>query len=183
MIQIAPYDDLTAMAVIQRLDPHDHLEAELIRGAGASHLGLFADWRAMQTIRPASFVVLTGPDRGSVPFAIFALANSGNAGVAHAALLARDHRRYRRPLAELALQIRAQMPQFMVDHGINRVVAQCWADHPTAASLLRGIGFSYECDMPGFGLTGTVTFRQFAYLAPHLAQPPACSTVMPESRS
>ena len=185
MISVIPYEDRAAYVVIQRLDPFDHIEAELIRGAGASSLGLFADWRAAQSIRSASFVALTGPERGGKPFAIFALGNTGQAGVANAALLARDHLHFRRPLAELALMIRREFPRFAADHGIHRIEARCWADHPHAASLLRNIGFSHECDMPGFGLTGAISFRQFAWLAPRLTPPPdqpACSDD-PDSRS
>jgi hypothetical protein len=166
MIEVRPYDDLTAMAVLQRLDAHDHMEAELVRGAPASHLALFADWRAMQAFRLASFVAITGPDRGARPFAVFALAHTGQAGVASAALLARDHAAFRRPLAEMALRIRTELPATCAASGIRRIEARSWAGHPTAAGLLTALGFEHETDMPGFGLSGTITFRQFAWLAP-----------------
>jgi len=165
MIEARPFDDLAAMAVLSRLDPADQLEAELTRGASATSLALFAEWRAMEAYREASYVAVS---RGR-PFALFALGNTGQKGVAGAALLARDHIAFRRPLAELALTIRNHMPEFCADRGIHRIEARAWADHPTASRLLTALGFHPECDMPGFGLTGTVTFRQFAWISPALS--------------
>ena len=164
MIEARPFDDLAAMAVLSKLDHADQLEAELTRGASATALSLFADWRAMEAYRAASFIAYT---QGRA-FAMFALGNTGQSGVASAALLACDHARYRRPLAELALTIRNQMPEFCAERGIHRIEARAWADHPTASGLLTALGFHLECDMPGFGLTGHVTFRQFAWISPAL---------------
>lgn len=166
MIEARPYDDLAAMAVLSRLDPHDVMEAELVRGAHSGHLALFAEWRAMEAARLVSYVVITSPRRGAKPFALFGLVHTGQAGVAQAALLARDHREFRRPLAELALAIRAGMPGFAAKRGIHRIEARAWFDHPTASALLEALGFEHECDMPGFGLTGRITFRQFAWTCP-----------------
>lgn len=165
MITARPYDDLSAMAVIRQLDPHDQLEADLTRGAPSTALSLFAEWRSMEAIRLSSLVAHR---RDGIPFAIFGLCNTGQAGVAGAALLARDHARFRRPLAELAIAIRAGMPRFAEDHGIHRIEARAWAGHPTASALLTALGFTHEADMPGFGLSGTVTFRQFAWINPAL---------------
>lgn len=165
MIRLHPYDDLSAMAVMRHLDHHDQLEADLTRGATTTALSLFAEWRAMQAIRVASHVAQTV---GGTPFAVFALANTGQAGVAQAALLARDHAYYRRPLAELAIAIRNGLPGFCTERGIHRIEARAWAAHPTASRLLHALGFTHETDMPGFGLTGAITFRQFAWLSPAL---------------
>lgn len=172
MIQLRPYEDLAAMAVLQRLDPMDRVEAELVRGAATTHLALFADWRAMQPARVASWVVLTDPSRGSDPFALLAIGNTGQAGVAEAALLARDHGRFRRPLAVLAATLRSEMPGWAMERGIHRIEARCWAGHPTASRLLAAIGFAHEADMPGFGGTGTTVYRQFAWLSPALSPSP-----------
>lgn len=167
VITVAPYHDDTAWLVLRQLDAADVLEAELMRGTGAQALALFADWRAMQGYRIASHVALTGAAPGRTPFAVFGLVNTGQAGVAAAALLARDHRRHRRDLAQLARAIRDALPRFAAETGLHRIEARCWADHPTAASLLTALGFHRECDMPGFGLRGDVTFAQFAWLAAH----------------
>lgn len=161
MLRVLPYEDLAAKAVIDRLDPADHLECELVRGAASTPLAIWADWRAMQAFRIASFVAVTG----ETPFAIFGLSHTGQAGIAGAALLARDHRAFRMPLARLAARIRAEMAGYIADKGVNRIEARSWADHPTASGLLSGLGFTSECDMRGFGLTGTVTFRQWCWLA------------------
>lgn len=167
MIELRPFSDLDAMAVLSRLDHADQLEAELTRGASATALSLFAEWRAMEVYRAASFIAFAN----GRAFAMFGLGNTGQAGVAGAALLACDHDRHRRALAELALTIRNNMPEFCTERGIHRIEARAWADHPTASGLLTALGFHLECDMPGFGLTGQITFRQFAWISPTLSRP------------
>lgn len=162
MLRVLPYEDLAAKAVIDRLDPADHMECELVRGAASTSLAIWADWRTIQAFRIASFVAVTG----ETPFAIFGLSQTGQAGVAGAALLARDHHAFRIPLARLAARIRAELPDYIAGRGVNRIEARSWADHPTASRLLFGLGFTAECDMHGFGLTGGVTFRQWAWLSP-----------------
>lgn len=169
MIAIRPYEDLAAMAVFRRLDVHDQIEAELVRGVSCTALALFADWRAAQAHGPLSVIAVSGP--AARPFAVLTLGNTGQSGVAEAALLACDHARHRVDLARLAVAIRARMPSWCAERGIRRLEARCWFDHPTASSLLTAIGFDHECDMQGFGGTGTVTFRQFAFLVPALALP------------
>lgn len=179
MIRVRPFDDLAAMAVFHRLDVHDHIEAELVRGVSYTALGLFAEWRMAQAQGPVSLVATTGPaDR---PFAIFCLGHTGQAGVAQGALLAADHTRHRIALARLAVAIRQKMPAFATETGINRIEARCWAGHPTAARLLAGMGFAHETDLPGFGRDGSQTFRQFAWIkpAPAPSAPPAHSDPEP----
>lgn len=163
MIQVRPFQALSAMVVFRQLDTSDHLEAELVRGAPALALELFGDWWAVRGNCILNLVVQTP---AATPFALLALANTGQAGVAQAALLARDHARFRRPLAELGAAIREQMPVWCAERGVHRVEARAWTDHPSACKFLSQIGFRAECDMPGFGPSGAVTFRQFAWLAP-----------------
>lgn len=163
MIALRPYDDQAAFAVIERLDVSDRIEAEVVRGAPSTHLALWADWRMMQAARVESWVVTTAA--GGVPFAVLAIANSGQAGVAEAALLARDHRAFRRPLAALAALLRREMPHWCNARGIHRVEARAWADHPTASLLLARIGFHHETDMPGFGPEGRHVYRQWAWVS------------------
>lgn len=173
MIEVRPFEDLAAWSVFQRLDPHDHLEAEFVRGAPATPLALFCDWRAAQPIQCVSLVIQTDARHGAVPFAVLCLANTGQAGVAQAALLARSHEHFRRPLAALAAQIRSRFPAVCAELGIHRIEARCWSNHPSAAILLDRIGFRHECDMPGFGKSGHITFRQFAWIAPSVCATPA----------
>lgn len=170
MIRLRPYDDLAAMAVINRLDPHDQIEAETVRGAPVTALALFADWRAMQAVRLASWVIHTATGQ---PFALLGLSHTGQAGVAAAALVARDHRQYRRELAAAARMIRADMPMFAAERGIHRIEARAWVDHPRASVFLALVGFRNEtpADMPGFGRDGSAWFRQFAWIAPDLPSP------------
>jgi len=153
---------LDAHAVLSRLDLADQTEAELARGAAMTGLALFADWRAVR----AAHIVSQVAHANGQPFAIFALAHTGQAGVAQAALLARDHARWRMALARLVIMIRYGMPRFCQEHGIHRVEARSWAGHPTAHRLLAGIGFDHECDMPGFGAAGRATFAQYAWTSP-----------------
>lgn len=170
MIAVRPYSDLAAMAVLSRLDPHDILEAEAVRGEPVTHLSLFADWRAMEPARLASWVAYDD-DRFGRPFALVALAHTGQRGVAGAALLARDHRRFRRPLVELARLIRTEMPGWCTDAGVSRIEARAWSRHPRASAFLGLIGFDHECDMSGFGHDGSETFRQFAWTNPRCLAP------------
>jgi hypothetical protein len=161
MIRVHPWEDYAAMAVFNRLDVFDHIEAELVRGASYTALGLFAEWRMAQAQGPLSLIATTGP--AARPFAVFALVNTGQAGVADAALLAADHGRHRMPLARLVVAIRQRLPAFAAETGIHRIEARCWASHPTAARLLAGIGFRHETDLSCFGRAGDQTFRQFAW--------------------
>lgn len=180
MITVRPYDDMTALPVFQRLDPMDQLEADLVRGSSSAGVQLWAEWRGVQSWRILSFVALTA---GQTPFAVFGLSHTGQAGVASAALLACDHGRYRRELVQLARMIHTHLADECAAQGIHRIEARAWADHPRAAALLRALGFDHECDMPGFGLTGQVTYRQFAWLSakhPAATEPaptPACAPV------
>lgn len=163
MIELAPFENLAGMAVLKNLDPNDLIEAQLMRGGGVDHLDIFSDWRAMQAHAVLSLVLKDGRARGG-PFAVLALGNTGQAGVAQAALLARDHKRFRRPLAEAALRIRAELPQYCAERGIHRIEARCWHGHPTASKYLEACGFRIEVDMRGFGRDGRHIFRQFAWV-------------------
>jgi hypothetical protein len=177
MITVRPYDDMTALPVFQHLDPMDQIEAELVRGSASAAVQLWADWRAVQPYRFLSFVALTA---GQTPFAVFGLSHTGQSGVAGAALLARDHGRYRRELVQLARKIRDGMADQARARGVHRIEARCWVDHPRAAGLLRALGFAHECDLPGFGLSGQVVYRQFAWLAPEVTPLSACAPDHPE---
>jgi hypothetical protein len=167
VIELRAFEDLAAMAVFNRLDPHDQIEAELTRGQPTGPLGLFAEWRAMQPAAIASFVAHSA----GRPFALFMLANTGQAGVAAAALLAARHDLNRLALARLAVALRRNMASFTKERGIHRIECRAWADHPTASRLLDSLGFHLEADMPGFGLSGQIHFRQFAWLSDTATQP------------
>jgi hypothetical protein len=162
MIDLRPWDDLTGMAVMRALDPNDFREAEVVRGATVTHLSLFADWRAMLGAQLYGFVAHDDKWMSARPFALGAIVNTGQAGVAQVALLARDHRLHRVSLARLCVTIRQQLPLFCRERGIFRVEARCWFDHPTASTLLEAMGFDHEADMYGFGRDGRAIFRQFA---------------------
>lgn len=162
MIRIAPYDDRLAMSVLSDLDGNDLVEAQLVRGEYSSHLALWFDWRAMQPACALSRILRDGW-RGDQPFAVLALSNSGQAGVAQAALLARPHHRHRRALIAAARRIADEMPAWCRARGIHRVEARSWDGHPTAARFLSACGFSREARMPGFGADGRAVFTQFAW--------------------
>lgn len=176
MIDVRPFESLAASAVLQRLDVHDLIEAEVVRGTALLGLDLWADWRAMQGMCIASHVFTV---EGQA-FAVGAIVATGQSGVAQAALLARDHRRFRRPLVELARRIRDELPGFCADRGIHRVEARCWAGHPSASRFLAGIGFAHETDLFGFGADGRAVLRQFAWLQPQLVIPRCLAPHQPE---
>lgn len=170
MIEVRPYNDQSAMAVLSQLDPYDLMEAEATRGEAVTHLSLFADWRAMQGYRLASWVVFDD-ETCTCPFALVAVGHTGQRGVAGAALLARDHRRFRRPLLQLARLIRTEIPSWCNEAGVTRIEARAWASHPRASAFLKLIGFTHETDMPGFGRDGSQMFRQFAWTNPRCLAP------------
>lgn len=167
MVKAQFYDEHAAMAVLSNLDPHDLIEAQLVRGQKSTHLAIFSDWHAVQPQAVFS-VVLRDESMASQPFAVLVMTNTGQAGVAQAALLARNHARHRRALIATCRRIRAEMPVFCRDWGIHRVEARAHAGHPRASRFLRACGFTHEADMPGFGADGRATFRQFAWTNPDL---------------
>ena len=163
-ISVDPYDDHGAMAVLSQLDPVDRVEAAILRGSMPSHLQLFAEWRALQASWVFGHVLRTRALTG-LPFAVLAVGNTGQAGVAQAAFLARDHVRFRREIVAAAVLARDAIGPTCAQLGIRRIEARCWAGHPTAANFLAAIGFQAEADMAGFGGDGRQIVRQFAYVA------------------
>lgn len=161
-ITVQPFEDSAAYSVFRFLDHADHSEAEITRGQACTPLSLFADWRAVSGIHLLSLLIRAGGESGQ-PFAVLALCNTGQSGVAQAALLARDHVTYKRELIELALRIRRDMPGFCAKHAIHRIEARAWCGHPRAGRFLRAIGFSHEVRMGGFGPRGNISFDQYAF--------------------
>lgn len=159
MINICHWDDTNAMRVFSDLDPNDQLEAALWRGDGAAPLAVFADWRVAGG--GGSMIARYGV----IPFAVMALTPLGPKGVASAALLARDHRCWRRALVALVRVFQDELPRHFASLGLTRVECRSWAGHPTAARLIEAVGFRREADLRGFG-GGALTFTQFAWTAP-----------------
>lgn len=175
MIHLHPYNDPEAWEVFRFLDGSDFIEAEIVRGARATNPGLFADWHQMEGVRLLSHVVLAEQGATRRPFAVIGLSHSGQAGVAHAAMLAKDHRQYRRELIELGIAIRHGLPDFCAEHGVRRIEARAWAHHPTASRFLQAIGFQMEAAMAGFGADKPTEFLQFAYVSPTPARKTPCA--------
>ncbi|HMO07040.1 MAG TPA: hypothetical protein PKD10_05250 [Paracoccaceae bacterium] len=162
-IALRPWEDMAALAVFRDLDPHDFVEAGLVRGANAGGAALWADWRSIEGARCASFVAHAGP--AALPFAVLGALGTGQAGVACVALLARDHARWRGPLGRLCVQLRAALPFWCRERGILRLEARSWEAHPTAGRLLAGMGFRPEARLHGFA-GGRAVFVQHALVLP-----------------
>lgn len=162
MIDLRPYSDAQANAVLRRLDAMDHAEASVFRGAQTDTLALFAEWRAAAQASVVSLVFVTSPNHGSTPFAVLNVAHTGAAGVAQAAFLSRNHAAWRGPIARAGVMIRARAPEMCRELGIHRVEARCWSKHRTAQTFLTAIGFQKECAMRGFGRDGQACFEQFS---------------------
>ncbi|MGR3822676.1 MAG: hypothetical protein ACU0A5_08870 [Salipiger marinus] len=160
MIHAGPYEDHAALDILRALDPSDYREAVLARGAEASHLALFAEWRAAQAVGVVSHLLRTDTGR---PFALLTVVLTAR-GVAQAALLSRSHDKFRMPLARAAVEIRRRLPGWAAGAGIHRLEARCWADHPTAPGFLRACGFRFEAETPGYGPDGRAVFLQFAWI-------------------
>ncbi|MBW4710726.1 hypothetical protein KX928_23295 [Roseobacter sp. YSTF-M11] len=163
-IGVLPLSPHAAMAVFRDLDPWDLIEAQAVRGSQADHLSLFAEWYGARHAHVVSHVLTQGATQ--TPFAVLALAHTGQAGVAQAALLARDHGRYAKSLAQAGVIIRQRLPAVMAELGIHRIECRCLQRHPTAQRFLQLLGFHKETDMPGFGLSGNITFCQMAMVSP-----------------
>lgn len=169
-IEVCPYDDAAAMTVFSHLDPGDLMEMTIQRGEMPNSLALFADWRAQQGQAVASFVLKTKNHRRfhDRAFAVIALAHSGFYGVAQAALLAREHAKWRGPIARAAVLIRRRLDSFCGETGIRRIEVRSWSGHPTACNLLSSIGFAKEHTALGFGPDGDDSFDLYSYLPqPH----------------
>lgn len=166
VLQVMPWADELALPVFQFLDHYDLLEAAMVRGEGpVTGHGLWADWRAMNAARAVSHVACVERAGGRiVPFAVLGIANTGQGGVAQAALLCRAHRTFRREIAMLGILLRRELPAFAATTGIRRIEARSWSHHPTAGRLLSALGFELEAIMPGFGPDGGAIFHQYARL-------------------
>ena len=166
MIQAQAYDPVLALDIFRRLDPNDWTEANAVRGyaRAASHLDLFAEWHGQVPHHVLSLILRE--TRHGQAFAVLALGNTGQSGVAQAALLARSHKTFRRALVSTARLIRSEMPKLCEEQGIFRIEARSWAGHPTANRFLAACGFQLEATMPGFGRGGCFVFNQFAWVSP-----------------
>lgn len=163
MIELLPFQATLALQVFRSLDPHDQMEAEVIRGAPTEAVTLYAEWHGANAWRAASFVATHGPLR--VPFAVLGVSNTGQAGVGQAALLAKAHGKHKRQLAQLARIIQREIVPWTQARGIHRIECRCWHAHPTAAGFLEHAGFTLDADMPGFGSDGSHRFLQYAWVA------------------
>jgi len=166
MIALHPYNDHAAAAIFAQLDPFDQIEANVIQGEIVSHLAMFAQWRAMRPTWIAGHILATdgAPNLADQAFAVMALGNTGQCGVAQGAFLSRNHTKFKKPLVAAARAMAINIPLLCEQHGIHRIEARCYAGHPTASTFLQLIGFQHETDMPGFGSDGSATFRQFSFV-------------------
>jgi len=169
-VALEPFTPEAALHVLQRLDEHDQLEAELARGDPAEPFDMLASWMGLEAQGAAVFV---GREvANDAPFAVLAIVPGATPGLGHAAMLACDHAFWRRALVPLVRQIRDGFPDFAAHMGLHRIEARSWAGHPTAPSLLRAIGFELEAAMIGFGQSGEINFNQWAWVADYIPRPP-----------
>jgi len=168
-VALEQFNPDAALQVLQRLDEHDQLEAELTRGDRADPFDMLASWMGLGAQGAAVFV---GRAELAGPFAVLAIVPSATPGLGHAAMLACDHRFWRRSLVPLVRQIRDGFLAQARAMGLHRIEARSWAGHPTAPSLLRAIGFELEAEMIGFGQSGEINFNQWAWVADYIPRPP-----------
>ena len=163
MPAIVPWSDDLGTRVFDDLDENDMAEAMIDRGAAVSSRGLWADWRATRGTRLLDVIAVSTVRRGCKPFAVFAVAHSGRAGVGDVALLTRHVPDWRMEIGRLAAGLRIAVPAFCADLGIHRLEARSWTGHPTGGRLLVACGFPVECRLHGFGPDGRETFDQHAW--------------------
>ncbi len=172
LVTLAPFNPPDALRVFEMLDENDQLEAEVMRGDKALPYDMLADWMALEKQGAACFVAQVAPPYAE-PIAVMAIVRGGTPGLGHAAMLARDHRIWRRALVPAARAIRDGFPAQARAMGLHRIEARSWAGHPTAPSLLRAIGFELDAEMIGFGHSGEVNLNQWVWLADYIPRPPS----------
>lgn len=155
---LADWDDRAVLEVLQDLDNRDWLELVAAKGRAASAFDLWAEWRQLRglgAVRVARW--------DAVPFAVLGVINAGSLGVGQAALVARDHRRWRRGLVLLARLMRSELVAFAAAQDLWRIECRSWVGHPSAASLLAHLGFRLEAELAGFHPRGQGVFLQWAW--------------------
>jgi len=157
-----PFHPVAATEIFRDLDGWDRAEAEVTLGFDLGPEDMAAYWQGLDGFALYHAVASTGGQ----PFAVVSLSSAGMAGCGQAALMARDHRRFRRPLASLALRVRAELPALARRLNLTRIEARSWAAHPTAPRILRALDFTHECDLAGLGPDGRSLFRQWAWVDP-----------------
>lgn len=160
---LVPWSDDLGRIVFDDLDLHDFREAGVVRGEAVRSMTIWADWRSVRSLRIVDVIAVSRPVHGARPFAVFAIANTGIAGVAEASLLTRAVPTWGREIARLAVHLRRAMPAFCADLGIHRIEARSWAGHPTGGRLLEACGLRLEARLSGFGASGQETFDQHAW--------------------
>lgn len=159
---LVPFQDGAAVHVLRGLDPADRDECVLTSPLMGDHYALHRCWASIPALPGSNHVVMSA--RTLRPCALFMANPTGVDGVASVALLARDHRKHWRELAELCLCLRSQLPVYAQKMGLHRIEVRCWEDHPTAPRLLRAMGFQIEGVLRGFGPEGQHRFIQFAMI-------------------
>lgn len=172
LIRVRAYSDKPALEVLENLDLNDATEVVLMRGPDdAGALAMLSDWRMVNKMGAVSFIAFV--EGADVPFAVMSIAPDGMPGCGRAALLAKDHRLWRRELVVLAGMICKQLPVIAASMGLHRIEARTWSNHPTASALLSAVGFSLDADMPGFGVSGELSLRQFSWVADYISNHPS----------
>ncbi|SDW15693.1 hypothetical protein SAMN05444336_101269 [Albimonas donghaensis] len=163
-LSMEPLAPAPALAVLTDLDAHDRMEAAFTLG---SHFDAGDALRQLICQEAAGGLFFTvwrhAPEGGALPFALVGFSPVYMPGCFAGALLARDHRRWRRPLAQLAAAMRADLPAWAQARGVARIEARCWSSHPTAPALLTAIGFAREATVPRF-IDDPAPLQQFALL-------------------
>jgi len=179
LVKLSPFDPARALTVLSGLDDNDQLEAQIMRGDPAESYDLLTDWLLLARQGAACYVGEALPPI-SAPFAVLALVPGTTPGLGYAAMLARDHHFWKRALVPLVRLIRHDLPPVAAHMGLHRIEARSWAGHPTAATLLRAIGFTREAEMTGFGYGGEMNLDQWVWLADYI--PPRHTATLATSK-
>ncbi|MEC9435152.1 MAG: hypothetical protein VYD87_19800 [Pseudomonadota bacterium] len=163
-LSLAALEPGPALAVLADLDRHDRTEAGFALGSRFEPGEALRQILRQEAAGALFFTVWShAPAGGAMPFAIGGFSPVYMPGCVAGALLARDHRRWRRPLARLALALRVDLPGWARARGVDRIEARCWSSHPTAPGLLGAIGFAREAAVPRF-VNDPAPLQQFALL-------------------
>lgn len=159
-------DHAAAAQVLADLDPADRREAELCGVPPGDNFAVHAlvGWREGVRLGATALVAWSHvPGGGAEPFALIGASPARAGGVVDVGLLARDHLRFRRPLARLVLLLREKLPEWAKSREIIRLEARSMFGHPTAPMVLGNVGFAQDTVLPHYGVGGA-KFTQWSML-------------------
>lgn len=143
--------------ILNNMRTEDRREAFSVMPQAADIWALFQHYQTLKPYQAAFWRVAAGDD----PMAIMGVWRMRE-GVGEAHLLATPE--FNAHAREVAAEIRANMPNFMVGQQLRRVSCACLSEHRRSRAFLKLSGAREEAILAAFGREGE-EFRQFVWVA------------------